>query len=281
ITELLEDSRGAIWAGGPEGLARFDRDRWELVTPLQQREAAGVFGLFEEPDGSLLVGLPGEVQRRDPQTGRFEVISEDARVRSFVIDDGGSLWATSLTEAITRMRAGGTGSAPFVPDWKFPTATPGAVLFYDNRKNLWLGTFGAGLLRLRDGRLMERLTTREGMTNDVVRAVFEDREGNIWAGTQSGLNRLSPSVITTALDDQNPLVNVSRAVISDGSGGVWIGTVGGLYHLTDRGQTRFGRAEGLPGDSVGALFLDGHGTLWIVTDGGVARSDGARFETLP
>src|SRR5262249_52290663 len=65
IMDLFEDRRGAIWAGGPEGLARFEQDRWELIRPAQSAGPNGIFGIFEDEDGGLLVGLPGEVRRRD------------------------------------------------------------------------------------------------------------------------------------------------------------------------------------------------------------------------
>ena len=54
---------------------------------------------------------------------------------------------------------------------------------------LWIGTEGGGLVRYAQGQFRS-WTTREGLSNDFVRALAEDAHGTIWAGTDNGLLRL-------------------------------------------------------------------------------------------
>ena len=62
------------------------------------------------------------------------------------------------------------------------------------RWRLWAGTEGAGLVRYRDGVVPHRSDALDGLTNLFVRALFEDRDGRLWVGTDDGLFRLEGDV---------------------------------------------------------------------------------------
>jgi ligand-binding sensor domain-containing protein len=48
--------------------------------------------------------------------------------------------------------------------------------------SLWISTYGGGLLRFKDGKFT-RYMTRESLSDDQVRTVYEDRAGRLWIGT--------------------------------------------------------------------------------------------------
>ena len=69
-----------------------------------------------------------------------------------------------------------------------------------------------------------------GLSHDWVRALCEDREGNIWVGTGAGLDTLRPRKVQmlNAPDDWDGCAVLSFALRPDGS--AWVGTEGaGLY----------------------------------------------------
>jgi ligand-binding sensor domain-containing protein len=142
----------------------------------------------------------------------------------------------------------------------------------DRDDNLWVATLGRGLLRLArtpSGKnlTIESLGSGVGLSHDVVRALFEDREGNIWIGTQHGLNRLSESPIKM-LTDASDLSQPVRAVTAGPDGSVWAGTDNGLYRFDGRTTTHFDRRDGLGALSIGALYTDHKGTIWVAADHG-------------
>src|ERR1700683_2255908 len=55
--------------------------------------------------------------------------------------------------------------------------------------SLWAGADGMGLLRYRNG-VFRAYSAQQGLTNEFVRAVLEDRNGTLWVGTDDGLFRM-------------------------------------------------------------------------------------------
>ncbi len=54
--------------------------------------------------------------------------------------------------------------------------------------SLWVATDGGGLLHYKDGRF-QSFGAKDGLSNDFVGAVLEDRGGDVWAATNRGLFR--------------------------------------------------------------------------------------------
>jgi ligand-binding sensor domain-containing protein len=122
----------------------------------------------------------------------------------------------------------------------FPKVTP-----RDRDGNVWMGTFGQGLLRLRHGRV-ERFTRRDGLSSDMINALSEDREGDLWVGTARGIDRFRDPrfVHLSSLDGLSG--DLVTAVYAARQGGAWVGTYGGgLDHVTANRISRYLTASGL------------------------------------
>ena len=63
-------------------------------------------------------------------------------------------------------------------------------LMVSRDNTLWIGTEGGGLIRYRYGGF-RAFSSADGLTNSFVRTVYQDRAGQIWIGTDSGLFRIS------------------------------------------------------------------------------------------
>jgi signal transduction histidine kinase len=55
---------------------------------------------------------------------------------------------------------------------------------------VWVATAGDGLLGLRNGKLVKRITQRDGLTSNICRAIFW-ADGKLWVGTDKGLNKVN------------------------------------------------------------------------------------------
>ncbi|HWZ84958.1 MAG TPA: diguanylate cyclase, partial [Thermoanaerobaculia bacterium] len=136
-----------------------------------------------------------------------------------------------------------------------------------------------GLNRLKDGKFTA-FTHKEGLVNDRVRTIYEDRDGSIWLGTRGGgLSRYRGGVFATFGPKEGLSGDFVRSVYEDGAGRLWVGTWGDGLDVLEGGRFRaFHARDGLPSEIVRCLYRDRAGTLWIGTDsGGLVSERGGKF----
>jgi signal transduction histidine kinase/CheY-like chemotaxis protein/AraC-like DNA-binding protein/streptogramin lyase len=117
-----------------------------------------------------------------------------------------------------------------------------------------------------------------------VMSVYQDRKGDIWVGTEYGLNRFDQKERTferyfTNSDDPGSLSHSTvKAITEDLSGNLVIGTLGGLNQL-DKKNGRFihfpvnqNTDYCLNNEFINSLFSDKDGNVWIGTDKGGVNS---------
>ena len=142
-------------------------------------------------------------------------------------------------------------------------ATGAAALQSEEGEGLWFAAlFGRGLVHY-DGETYTQYTTADGLLDDILRAVFRDREDRLWLGTETGLCLLADGAFTsfTAADGLPDGRIVAIQQPPDGT--LWIGGPGGLS-LYDGQQFR--RSEGeLRGLGVSDLLADRAGGVWVAT----------------
>jgi len=256
VTSLIEDHAGTIWAVSDGVLYHLRGGAWDVIRNGALGHAA-VVSVREDARGGLWVGTrQGVFRTTDGES--FELVAEGiARETSESAD--GTLWMTDPAHGVRRR---GT-PAPLVgmDGW-------GNRLLHDSRGNLWVGTTGQGLWRLRPGAaadapLIELATNQTGLSSNAVQTLLEDRDGNIWVGTMLGLHSLTPQQLT-------PLAagTVVRTVLADEDGTVWVGTASGLLQFHRQGGAWRGQRLGTASD-IRSLFRDAAGVAWAATDGGL------------
>ena len=145
------------------------------------------------------------------------------------------------------------------------------VLLEDRKGILRIGTYAGGLTCFypREGKFTT-ITKEQGWVHARVWSICEDHEGNLWIGTEGGLNRLKNGKIITYTTEEGLSDNRVKAIIEDREGILWIGTDGGgLNRLKQDKFSAYTTKEGLADDRVMALYEDSSGNLWIGTDNGL------------
>ena len=244
-----------MWAVSDGALYRLRGGSWDRI----RNAALGheVVSVREDARGSLWIGTRlGVFRTRDGES--FELVSEGISRETSESADG-TLWMTDPAHGVRRhgARAPLTG----LDGW-------GMRLLHDSRGNLWVGTTGQGLWRVRatagnEQPLIEMATMQTGLSSNTVTALLEDRDGTIWVGTMLGLHGLTPQQLT-------PLASgtLVRAVLPDADGSMWVGTTSGLQQFRHEGGAWRGRRLGAALD-IRALSRDASGVAWAATDHGL------------
>lgn len=140
------------------------------------------------------------------------------------------------------------------------------VIFEDRDRNLWIGTFGGGVVRYRDG-TFETLTTEQGLSSDFVLDIAQTPDGTLWFATSRGLTRWHQNQWQTlTTKDGLPLDSLQQlALASDGT--LWIATYGrGLSAFRNGTFHNYSLNGGKPNDIVFALHVARDGTVWAGTN---------------
>ncbi|MFO7658623.1 MAG: ATP-binding protein, partial [Bacteroidales bacterium] len=146
-------------------------------------------------------------------------------------------------------------------------------IYEDSKSNLWVCTFGSGLIKLSKQEANRSFqpdyyNKSTGFLTDNVKTVYEDREGNIWSGNYgTGLTQLVEKTLHNITFDEIRYGSSVESVVADNKYR-WLGTKKGLLK-TDKlsGQiiTFFSTSAGLPEDGVTSLYSSDDHELWIGT----------------
>lgn len=134
----------------------------------------------------------------------------------------------------------------------------------------------------------QHITTEDGLSDNAVTCVFEDRAGYIWIGTEHGLNRYDGQrMVTFPPGADGPKGRHITAVAEDDQGRIWVSTCDGGLSVRDPSSRSFAHyntdgAEGhrLPTDLLNhvlvvndsSLVLSSRnmGAIWLNTRSGAA-----------
>ena len=105
-------------------------------------------------------------------------------------------------------------------------------IIQDGFGNLWLSTEGGGVSKY-DGSFFSHLTEKEGLCNNTVFTLLEDKRRNLWFGTRNGLSKYDGISFTTFTDQEGLSDGTILSILEDKSGFLWIGTFGGGVNRYD------------------------------------------------
>jgi signal transduction histidine kinase/ligand-binding sensor domain-containing protein len=124
----------------------------------------------------------------------------------------------------------------------------------------------------------DTFSQRDGLSGDVVLAIFEDREGSIWVATGDGLDRFRESAIVSYSVNQGLSNDRVSSVLAASDGSVWVGTGDGLNRWSN-GRMRESHVVGLA-RNVHSMFEDSQRRVWVATDRAVGRIENGQFVSL-
>ena len=285
VRALLVDRQGVLWVGTAKGLVRYADGRFVAFSAADGAPRDEILSLLEDAEGALWVDTESELLRYS--LGRFESRLRRSRPkgasRTLAMDREGRLWTLSDSRSqLYRYPApGDAGRAEVV---NLPDGVEAWLISIDREGSLWVGTNGRGLHQLQP-RPVQRITARDGLPADEVRAITSDGEGGLWLAFDcrgaSPLVRWREGTVTYYPTDQSgePLTCVS-SLLRDRLGDLWLGAGKELVRYTEGTFTRFPLVDEATVPFVHALFEDRDGDLWIGTERGLMLYQEQGFTTF-
>ena len=244
---VLADGEGGFWVGGQTALVHW-RAGVSQIYPIEGLKSnagdIGINSLARGADGSLWVGIAAA---------------------------GPGLGLGQLSDGVFR---------PFVTP-KFDGSKVSVYdMIVDSDGSLWVASLGKGIFRIR-GDLVEHYGRTEGLSSDTVGALFEDREGIIWAATTNGVDSFRDPRIVTFSAVEGLGNDAVTGVLASRDGTIWIANSGSLDHIVNGSVSSIRAGNGLPGHQVASMIEDHAGNMWVGVDDGLYLFKSGRFRRLP
>jgi PAS domain S-box-containing protein len=208
---ILMDRAGTLWVKWPTGAFYFLKFREHKFKRWSSGEGVGGEYAFlkQAPDGSIWLSDAGGLRRvtgypdpTRPIPGLEKIRNPPSGFGNFTFTPNGALWAAS-----------GQGVYRFENVGQYKLDEP-------------LSTADA-----------EAFTVNQGLSSSVAPALLIDREGTVWIGTTSGLDRLRRNAFSTVAMPRT--TDHQFAIAPDDDGSIWVGNrEQPLTHIGKDGHVR-------------------------------------------
>ncbi len=268
VRGICYDNKGRLWTGVKHGSVYVysgDQLLTDIFVNPPPKEMSGVYSILQDSHGNIWLGTKG--------AGLYMASPVDSSHTKYLLQE------------ISSER---NKSALFCKEIY--------SLIEDRSGRIWIGSFDEGLflaeytpkgLKFTPAGKQIRSYPKDGFHK--IRHLATDQDGNLWAGTTSGLlvvNILGNDIAAypsrtyrSETTSPNSLGNNDiQFILHDSQNRMWLGTSGGgLYNaagadplkgLVFRGYTT---QEGMPNDYVLSFAEDVQGNLWLATANGIAR----------
>lgn len=145
--------------------------------------------------------------------------------------------------------------------------------FIDDQNNIWIGTPG-GVKKINiDTNQVKVYTVKDGLINNYVQAIIQDRQGYLWFGTREGLSCYTGKLWKTYTKDDGLLSDNILSIMQDNYRCFWFGTSEGVSRYNGKKWTTYAKNEGMSGYAVKNIKKDNDGNIWFATTDGINKYD--------
>ncbi|HZQ46292.1 MAG TPA: two-component regulator propeller domain-containing protein, partial [Verrucomicrobiae bacterium] len=273
INALAEDSTGRLWVGTEAGLVVWQDGRFAPLGAAKEIEGKSITALYKDWHGTMWVGVAGAGIYQF-MAGKF-VLLKDASVEGLLqdshcllVDQAGRIWVGAGDDFVL-CREGAEWHRYRIPrHLARPYVT---ALAEEPDGTVWAGSVSEGLFQFKGGKLTP-MDARSGLSDNLVESLLVDREGELWVGTDAGLNRLRRKTLTAlGQNDEDLGYGAVQGLTEVAPGVIWAGKPSdGLFRQEGRSFNRLtptGFLRGTP--QVNSLLTVRDGSCWVACAHGV------------
>jgi len=279
VLSMLRDRDSNIWVGTTRGLLRINAKGTSFSEENELRGDGGINVLFEDREGNLWIGGARGLGRiRDSAFVTYSSVSDHRFEHNgpVYVDPEGRTWFAPAQGGLYVLQNGRVQPVTSIP--------PNEVVYSISGRAdvVWVGRQRGGLthLRFRNGAIASQsYTEANGLAQNSAYAVYESRDGSVWAGTlNGGVSKFKDGHFTTYTTTNGLASNTVSSILEARDGAMWFATPSGLSSFSNGQWRTYTTVEGLPSPEVNCLFEDSSGTLWSGTSAGLAFFASNRFQ---
>lgn len=252
VEALFQDSKGYIWIGTNDGLCRYNGYQFNVYRVEENNNSINnnyILDIKEDEDGDIWVATADGLSRiRNNGQSIINYLDKS---------DNGNLTNANVNSIL------------ITKDNKILAATADGLNIYNEEKDCFEEIY------------------RSEISNTYIESITEDEDGNIWLGTNTGVNKInitSGKVDVFLLSSENEnenekTINEIYKVYYDKNGYIWVGTRNaGAYSINIKTNEikRYVHNDdktSLGGSFIKSFLRDDNGQMWIGTDLGLSKLD--------
>src|SRR3954468_10226146 len=268
VWRLIPSRTGGVWMQAGGSVGHLKADRFTVGADLKLGRDDHVRSLFETEDGALLVVTASGVKRVSTKgqlddcrmpTGTNIIGVSGAISGAWPSDQKGRFWLS-------------TGEGLWCHDdqnWQLMqeqscNAQVNHTLYEDRSGSLWVHRGEAGLWRC-SGAVAEAIHLGDARAERSVICMLQDREGQMWIGSDRGLSQLRPTFIRTFSSGDGLAGDDCWSLCAGPDDSIWVQTDTGVSRIQkERVEAIQNPPNVLP---VRTMLVDSQNTVWLGTRG--------------
>jgi ligand-binding sensor domain-containing protein/serine phosphatase RsbU (regulator of sigma subunit) len=278
VVSILISKAGTIWLGTGKGVATLTDKTISLFTADSVLSSSTIINMSEGENGSIWFSTVQSGVFRLKSNGVIDRWStKEGLGHNYVFDvmpmANGQAWVFNYkgfyllkNDSLSQVNV--------------PNSITRNAIYYGYEKdlagNIWIGT-SQGVLKHFHGKFTH-LTTSNGLVNDNIWKILQDREGNIWFGSKSnGASKLNSERFKIYTSTKKLPNTVVLSVFKDNKNQLWSGTNKGLVVWGGNEIVKYDETDGLSSEAIRDIDQGQDGALYAATNFGLSVFDGEKF----
>ncbi|MFA5045530.1 MAG: two-component regulator propeller domain-containing protein [Paludibacter sp.] len=288
ISVIKQDSYGNIWIGTAGGGLNFIQNKPDFFNKISYLPIEGnTASLSNKLVSGVCLDKSGNLWVSTEEKG-IDLFRNNVKIRNYskqnsivpdniacaFTDSEFNLWFGTVDGEII-IHSATTNQFTLIPEFKLGAARIRSF-YEDSKKNVWAcSDNGLYSYNLKNKKRKAYHVTDNGLTDDVVRSVVEDNNGNLWVGTLSGgLCIFNPEFKRIRYYPSGDDLYGINHIYRDSKSRIWIGSRSSLVEFkscNDKTYKKFDMKDGFE-DSYFHAIIEGAtpNDIWVSTTNGIS-----------